>query len=234
MQVKILFLNSDRCQAKKCESCAHNWVYPLDLISAFRNVRQINKIPEPFTIQNLLPEFKDLFSSELDLVKDVKVHPKKKDAIILKFFNAQPVPDTLYEKVDEEIVHLAEEAILEPVTTIESATTIVPVIKHDGCIRICGDFKLTTNKVTELEQYPLSNIKDIFAQLAGESKFSELDLRDAFCQLQLDEESKNLVVINTHKGLFRYTRLPFGDASTPAVYQDEIAQNKSFKFLNFF
>ena len=75
-------------------------------------------------------------------------------------------------------------------------------MKHDGHIRICGDFKLTTNKVTELEQYPLLNIEDIFTQLGGRSTFSNLDVRDTYYRLQLDEESKNLVVINTHKGLF--------------------------------
>ncbi|XP_054723056.1 uncharacterized protein K02A2.6-like [Uloborus diversus] len=106
--------------------------------------------------------------------------------------------------------------------TAEFAAPIVPVLKQDGRIRICGDFKLTTNKITELEQYPLPNIEDLFAQLSGGTLFSKLDLRDAYCQLQLDEDSKNLVVINTQKGLFRYTRLPFGVASAPAVFQREM------------
>ena len=35
----------------------------------------------------------------------------------------------------------------------------------------------------------------------------------------MDEESKNYVVINTHKGLFQYTRLPFGISSAPGIFQ---------------
>ena len=37
--------------------------------------------------------------------------------------------------------------------------------------------------------------------------------------MSLDQHSKELVVINTHKGLYRFMRLPFGVASAPAIFQ---------------
>uniref|UniRef100_A0A914XGH9 Reverse transcriptase domain-containing protein n=1 Tax=Plectus sambesii TaxID=2011161 RepID=A0A914XGH9_9BILA len=42
--------------------------------------------------------------------------------------------------------------------------------------------------------------------------------------MKLEEESKKLVVINTHKGLFQYNRLPFGVSSAPAVFQQTMEE----------
>ena len=86
-------------------------------------------------------------------------------------------------------------------------------------VRICGDFKQTLNPVSKLDRYPIPKVEDLFAKLAGGQKFTKLDLSQAYQQLPLDEESKQYVVINTHKGLYRYTRLPYGISSAPGIFQ---------------
>ena len=48
---------------------------------------------------------------------------------------------------------------------------------------------------------------------------TKLDMSQAYLQLQLDKESRKLVTIKTHKGLFQYTRLPFGVSAAPGVFQ---------------
>ena len=63
--------------------------------------------------------------------------------------------------------------------------------------------------------------------LAGAKRFTTLDLSHAYNQLILDEESRKYVVVNTHRGLYHYTRLPFGIVSAPALFQhvmDQILQ----------
>ena len=45
------------------------------------------------------------------------------------------------------------------------------------------------------------------------------DLTQAYQQLLLDDESKQLLVVNTPKGSFQFTRLPYGVSTAPAIFQ---------------
>ena len=91
-------------------------------------------------------------------------------------------------------------------------------VKQDGSIQICGDYKQTVNQAYLVDPYPLSRIDDLFTSLFGGKKFSKLDLSKAYQQLVLAELSRELMTINTHKGLYRYTRLPLGISPAPATF----------------
>ena len=99
--------------------------------------------------------------------------------------------------VDVELKRLESEGILEKVTFSDWATPIVPVVKPNGEVRICGDFKVTVNPQIETEQYPLPRIDDIFASLAGGETFTKIDLRQAYHQMEVEQESRNCLTINT-------------------------------------
>ena len=126
--------------------------------------------------------------------------------------------------MEVELKHLVEEGIIYPVESSEWATPVVVVPKKDGRIRICGYFRVTVNKNILVDKYPLPRVEDIFATLGGSAVFSKIDLRNAYLQLELTEESKELCTINTLKGLYRYHQLPFGVASAPAIWQRTIEQ----------
>ena len=60
---------------------------------------------------------------------------------------------------------------------------------------------------------------DLFAKLAKGKTFTKLDLSHAYQQLKLHPDSKKYIVVNTHKGLYRYMRLPCGISSAPSILQ---------------
>lgn len=43
----------------------------------------------------------------------------------------------------------------EPVRFSEWAAPVVPVVKSDGNVQLCGDYKLTVNGVANVDSYPL-------------------------------------------------------------------------------
>ena len=149
---------------------------------------------------------------EAKIVVDPNVPPK--------YCKARTVPYYYREKVEKELDRLVGEGTLESVEFSEWAAPIVAVLKQDKqSVRICGDFKQTINPVAKLDRYPIPRIEDLFAKLSGGKSFTTLDLSQAYLQVPLDEESKKLLVVNTQKGLYRYTRLPFGVSSAPGIFQ---------------
>lgn len=65
---------------------------------------------------------------------------------------------------------------------------------------------------------PLPRIEDIFSFLAGGEKFSKIDLSQAYLQMEVKESRRKFLTINTHKGLYQYNRLVFGDGSGTSGY----------------
>ena len=175
----------------------------------------------------ILSEFTDVFDNHLGCVKNMKANIQIIDKAQPEFKQARPVPYAVRTKVEEELERLQENGVIEPVEQSEWAAPIVTRIKPSGQARICGDFKVTINKVTKPDKYPLPRIKDVYTKLNNGEKFTKLDLNNAFLQVELDQESQEYCTINTHKGLFRFTRMPFGITSAPSIFarlMDQVMQ----------
>lgn len=96
--------------------------------------------------------------------------------------------------------------------------------KADKSVRICGDYKVTINQSVEDEPYPLPTTQDLYTALSGSKIFSKLDLSHAYAQLSVDKQSREYLTINTHKGLYSYTKLPYGVKSSPKIFQEKMDQ----------
>jgi len=96
--------------------------------------------------------------------------------------------------------------------------------KKDGGVHIGGDFKVTINPVICPQVYPLPTTEEMFSALANGESFTRLNLAQAYHQLKLKPECQHLLTINTHLGLFCYTRLPFGISTAPSLWQKVMSQ----------
>ena len=171
------------------------------------------------SLQDVLQRHSTVFKPELGRIKGVEAKLHINTAARPRFFKPRSVPYALRQKVEQELDRLEEAGVIVPTQHSDWAAPIVPVAKSNGSVRICGDYELTANTATKTESYPLPRIEDLFACLAGGKVFSKLDLSHAYLQLPVAEESQPLLTVNTHKGLYRYLRLPFGVSSAPAIFQ---------------
>lgn len=174
------------------------------------------------SVKTILKKYPNVFSEELGTFKGYKISLTTKPGTTPKFFKHRPVPLALRIKVEAEIDRLLAINALIPVDHSEWATPVVPILKEDGSVRLCGDFKITVNPVLVSTEYPLPKIEHLYARIAGAKYFSKIDLKDAYQQLVLDDNSRALTTINTIKGLFRYTRVPFGLKSSASEFQKAI------------
>ena len=121
--------------------------------------------------------------------------------------------------MEQELEKLEREGIISPVEFSDWAAPTVPLVKKDGSIRICGDYRVTVNRAAKRDMYPLPKIDDLLATLGGGKMFTKLDLAHAYLQIPLEDKTKEYLAINTHKGLYAYNRLPFGVTSAPSIFQ---------------
>ena len=56
--------------------------------------------------------------------------------------------------------------------------------------------------MSKLDNHPIPMVEDLFTKLQGRKSFTKLDMRQTCQQLELAVESKEYLVVNTHKGIF--------------------------------
>ena len=142
-------------------------------------------------IEELIKKYSHLFHSELRTIQGVKAKIFVPPEAHPCFFKPRLLPYTLKSRVEAKLEQLVQAEIITPTQFSDWSAPIIPVIKADGNIHVCGDYKITVNSVAKPEVYPLLRVDDLFTALSGGTLFSKLDLSHTYKQLELDEESKN-------------------------------------------
>ena len=179
-----------------------SWLRELSL--ADQLVNKVVSAP-PLQLVEILKRHAEVFEEGLGQLKNFKAKIDEDMKAQPRFCKPRPVPYAVKPLLERELQRLQDDKIVEPVQYAEWAAPIVPVRKPVGSIRICGDFKLTVNLASRLDQYSIPRVEDLFAQLNGGQLFTKLDMSHAYQQLVQEEESRKYVTVNTHKGLFTYT-----------------------------
>ena len=105
-------------------------------------------------IDPLLSEFAEVFREELGCYRGAKVSIDVDPEATPRFFKARPVPLAYRSQVDAELNRQLELGLWEEVRDSRWAAPMVVVPKSDGSLRLCGDYRLTVNKVARIHQYP--------------------------------------------------------------------------------
>ena len=146
---------------------------------------------------------------------DIKVDP----TVLPVQHVRRKVPIESKAAIEEAIDYMVKKDILElqiePTPWVSSVT--YPV-KPTGEVRPCLDAR-DLNKAIIRENHKPQTVEEIAHQLAGAVVFTKADALKAFLQVHLTEESSKLLVINTHKGRYRFKRMPFGAKMSQDVFQ---------------
>ncbi|XP_037906145.1 uncharacterized protein K02A2.6-like [Hermetia illucens] len=207
-----------------------NEAFNLPLPEPVYNVDRVNNHVQPTTkplhqkLNDILEENKQLFEEGLGKINNyqVKIHVKETATPI--HIPARPVRFGIQKSVEFELERLQQLGIISPVdpneTPIEWATPTVNVVKRNGNIRICGDFRVTLNPALVTIRHPVPIFENIRQQLAKGEKYMKLDLRDAYLQFEISPESRKYLIISTHKGYFQYNRMTPGISSALGTFQN--------------
>ena len=155
----------------------------------------------------------------LPAVKGYKAHLKLIPGSQPMFCKARKIPLPLQDRVKEKLETMVRQGILgHPGDT--NASPVVWQRKKNGALRLCVDLKVHINCKVMDEDYPIQDMETIFHNLHGASYFGKIDLSDAYYQIELDEDAKEICTINTSQGLFKMCRLPQGLKNSSSIFQN--------------
>ncbi|KXJ69423.1 hypothetical protein RP20_CCG027114 [Aedes albopictus] len=128
-------------------------------------------------------------------------------------------PIALEDKIYGKLKDLLEMDAIEKVNGPSPwVTPVVPIMKRSGELRLCVDMR-RANQAVLRETHPLPVIEELLGSVEGAVKFSKLDVKEAYHQLEISQDSRIITTFITKYGLFRYKRLMFGVSCAPELFQ---------------
>ena len=183
---------------------------------------RIEDISDLENFRELILENSDAFAKDekdLGCVKDFEHHLELTDntPIACKPYR---MPYSKIEIVEGEIKKMLELGVIKPSISPYAAPCLI-VWKKNGKPRLVIDYR-KLNQVVKPIQYPLPHLETSIQSLGGNSYFSTLDLLSGYHQIKLREEDTSKTAFTTGRGLYEFTRTPFGLITSGAAMQSVI------------
>ena len=115
---------------------------------------------------------------------------------IPRFHRSRPVLYALQENVNQELDRMQREGVIRPIEKDDWATPVVVIRKGDGTVRLCGDYKVTTNLYLDMRGYRMPNHQDLLTTSAGGRRFSRMVLKLVYQQTCVAPDSQHFLTIN--------------------------------------
>ncbi|XP_055839176.1 uncharacterized protein LOC129907130 [Episyrphus balteatus] len=176
-----------------CEKC-----------SLVLRVQEINLDNEIF---QGLGKVKD-FVYDIDLIDNPK----------FEHYAPRKIPHSIRDDVKKEIDNMLRLGVLIKTDGFPPAVSPMVVVRKKDKIRVCID-PTDVNKNIRRRYHPLLTIEQITANIKGSKFFTLLDCTRGFWQIEVSKRTQQYLTMSTPWGLFSFTRIPFGLACAPEVYQ---------------
>jgi len=126
-------------------------------------------------------------------------------------------PPLAAREAEEQILdEMLATGVIEP--SISSwASPVCLVKKKDGTFRFSIDYR-RVNAVSKKDAYPIPDIQDALDNLRGARYFATIDLLSGYLQLGMTNRAKERSAFCTRRGLFYFTRMPFGLSGAPGSF----------------
>jgi len=179
-------------------------------------------------IKQIENEIKNNFNikSNFSKLPFVKIRMKKEDRENESWTNQFPIPQIYKKLLEDKINYYKSKGIIEKIkddnyeNRFNSPLFCVP--KADKInIREVEDFR-AVNKLILDEPTSIPKMDDIIDKLSGNSVFSELDLKDAYHQLEILPEDRFITAFTFNNIRYQWRGVPFGIKTIPAIFQRSI------------
>ena len=181
------------------------------------HLNHVNEVDRNCLI-SLLLEYNQLFVLGENELGHINESPES-----IPMLDSMPVRGPMYRHpehaktiIAEMIKDMLEKGIIENSTAVYLAP-IVLVTKGNGKKRMCIDYRKVNEHIKQ-DIYPLPRLDALVEEVAGHKYYITLDMKDAYYQVTLENEARDITTFSDGIGLYRFTRLPFGLSVSPAIF----------------